>query len=202
MAFRLAALASPLLLGFGFPFVLALGRERGWSLRHRAGSAAIAGASWVGILGILWGFSGQPIARYLESACFLLGFASLLWGLFHLFVGLTLTPAVAQAACGIVVSLLVGTVFYFDPILEAAPAGSHRVRANAAIDWNPYAVMAYSIFEEDILTRRVLYGTRLSELERSYPEWARAALWYLLLGFWFHVGFLGLHALKARLRGR
>lgn len=199
MVFRIAALASPLLLGFLLPFVLALGRDRAWALRRRAGAAAIAVGGWTGLLGVLWTFSGEPVGRLLETACFLLAFGAFLWGLFHLLAGLRLPPAAAQAGCGVVVALLMGTIFCADPILETHPQPAVRDRV---LHGNPYAVMAFSIFEEDVFHRRVLYGrTALSDLERSYPDWSRVALWYVLLGFWFQVGFLALTALRWRLRG-
>ncbi len=203
-AFRRCALASPLVFGFLIPFLLALGRERGWRVRKRAGVAATGAAAWIALLGVLWIFSGEAVARLLTSACFLLAFGAFLVGLFHLLGG----RAPAQVGCGLVVVLMVGTLFYFDPILEHAMESrltreQFQTRVDLALEGNPYAVMAYSIFEEDLLTRKVLYPrTLLADLQRAYPDWSRVALGYVLAGFWCFVAHLVLVALRMRIRGR
>lgn len=202
--FRLCALAGPLLFGFLIPFLLAFGRERGWRTRKRTGVAAMGASAWIVLLGVLWVFSGEPVIRLLESACFLLAFAVFLVGLFHLLGG----RAPAQVGCGLVVVLMVGTLFYFDPIVEHAMESrltreQFRARVDLALEGNPYAVMAYSIFEEDLLTRKVLYTrTMLADLQRSYPDWSRVALGYVLAGFWCFVAHLAWVALRIRIRGR
>lgn len=204
IAFRVAVLASPLVLGFGLPFLLAFGRR--WNLRKRAGAVSIGVASWILFLGLLWPFSGESVHRFLESACFLLAFSAFLFGLYFLLE--SLVPSFAQAGCGLVVLLMVGTLFYFDPIVEHAqasglPRESFQRRVDLALEWNPYAVMAYSIFEEDLLTRRLLYSrTLLSDLQRSYPDWTRTALGYVLLGFWFFILRIGIVTIRWRLRAR
>jgi hypothetical protein len=201
--FRIVAFASPLFLGFLLPFTLALGREKQWSLRKRAAAAALTPVFWLLLLFLLWSFSGDRISRFLQTAAFLLAFSSFLIGLFHLIVGFRLPPAVAQIFSGLMVVLMVGTLFYFDPILERSSAVQLPDRVALALEWNPYAVMAYSIFEEDVLTRRILYTrTLLADLQHGYPDWTRAALGYVLLGFWLYVGSLGLLALRMKFRVR
>lgn len=193
MIFRMTALAGPLVLGFVLPFVLALGRDRGWNARKSACAAATAAAGWIVLLGILWTFSGHPVSRLLESACFLLAFGAFLYGLFRL---------TGQIVCGLVVVLLLGTVFYFDPILESAKGAEVHTRVAIAMEWNPYVVMAYSIFDVDLLTRVLYTRSQLAELQHPWPEWPRVALWYVLLGFFCTVGSMGVQAAKLRFHAR
>lgn len=200
MIFRIAALASPLLLGFVLPFVLALGRGRGWNARKSAGAASTAAAGWILLLAALWTFSGQPVVRLLETACFLLAFGAFLFGLFHFFTGLRIP---GQIGCGLVVVLLMGTLFYFNPIVEEARGAAVHSRIAMALEWSPYPVMAYSIFDIDLLHQKWLYtNSAIADRIHGYPDWTRAALWYVLLGFFLHLGYLGLLALKLRFRGR
>jgi hypothetical protein len=207
--FRTLAYASPVIVGFALPCVLALARERSWPRRAYFAAAPISVVAMVALLFVTWTFSGERFARLLEVSCFLLAYGAFLFGLFHFAMGFGLPPVVAQIVAGVVVVLMAGTVFYFDPILEHAietnaPREQLQSRIDAAMEWNPYVVVATSIFDEDVLTRRVLYSrTLLSDLPRSYPQWPQVALAYVILGFFLHVGYLGMTALRLKVqRGR
>ncbi len=182
-AFEMAALLSPLLLGIFVPLVLALGREGSWTVRRRVASLVALLLSWTLLLGVLWIASAEPFSRLAASLAFL-----------------------AQVSCGFAVVLMVGTLFYFDPILEEAQGGppeSFQARIDIAMEWNPYVVMAYSIFEDDLLTHRSLYTrTLLADLPRVYPDWSRSAFRYLALAGALSLFFLGSSFLRRRFRER
>ena len=203
-AFEMAALLSPLLLGIFVPLVLALGREGSWTVRRRVASLVALLLSWTLLLGVLWIASAEPFSRLAASLAFLGAWSGFLVGLFHALVGLRIPAFLAQVSCGFAVVLMVGTLFYFDPILEEAQGGppeSFQARIDIAMEWNPYVVMAYSIFEDDLLTHRSLYTrTLLADLPRVYPDWSRSAFRYLALAGALSLFFLGSSFLRRRFR--
>ncbi len=205
-AFQLVALLSPLLLGIFVPFLFALGREKEWTVCRRGAVLLVFLALWTLLLGGLWVASSEPFPRLTATLAFLGSWCGFLTGLFHALVGLRIPPFLSQVLCGFLVVLMVGTLFYFDPILEEAQGGtreSFQARVDIAMEWNPWVVMAYSIFEDDLLTHRSLYTrTLLADLPRTYPDWGRNALWYLALAGAFSLFYLGSTFLQGRFRDR
>ena len=198
--FRILAFLSPLLAGLLVPFLLALARDRKWSRPAALAAAPLGVVSLIVLLLMAWIPSGDRFSCWLELSCFLLAFGVLLFGLFHLLLGLGRSTTLAQIGTGLLVLLMVGTLFYFDPLLEQVrEAGTLHTRVEWAMKGNPYVVVASSIFEEDVLTRPFLYRhTLLADLPRSYPEWPPVALGYVVLGFFSYVGYLGMQALRLR----
>ena len=184
-AFQFGALLSPLILGILIPFLFARAGEKEWSVRGRLRAFVGLLLFWMVLLGTLWALSDEPFSRLLSTLGFLGAWSGFLVGLFHFFVGLRLPGVFSQVLCSFLVILMVGTLFYFNPILEAAEGGSPETfqsRVDLAMEWNPWVVMSYSIFEDDLLTHRSLYTrTRLADLPRIYPDWGSIALRYLFL---------------------
>ncbi len=184
-AFQFCALLSPLVLGIILPFLFARAGEKEWSVRGRLKAFVGLLLFWTLLLAALWVGSDEPFSRLLSTLGFLGAWSGFVVGLFHLFVGIRLPGVLSQILCSFLVILMVGTLFYFNPILEAAEGGSPETfqsRVDLAMEWNPWVVMAYSIFEDDLLTHRSLYTrTRLADLPRIYPDWSVIALRYLFL---------------------
>ena len=183
--FRLAALSSPLLIGFIIPFLIAITVNR--VNRHR--TAIIRCVLFLLILfAILYVLSivcGEYVITFAELAVFLSAFAVLIFSIFYLLSALRLLPIISQVVIYLVVILMVGTIFWFNPIIEDAESsglssGDITDRANLALTLNPYVVVG-SILDMDVMRFNILYRSSLiAKYNFRYPSWTAVAIWYMV----------------------
>ncbi|MBI2933362.1 MAG: hypothetical protein HYY16_17090 [Planctomycetes bacterium] len=163
----------PLLVGFGIPALLAWRPDiRGL----RASALYLAALLAVALLLRLVG--DAPPWALASVAVFICAFA--------LFVsGLTLIwpwPIAGQITSGLVVSAMMGSVFYFRPVIDPSldlPALQQRIELALAL--NPYAIIASSIFHIDVLRLPTLYS-EMADYLIDAPGWGAVAAVYALLG--------------------
>lgn len=140
-----------------------------------AGGAVLAVASAAGV--------ATALAGGLAAQLVVFSFA-LLMGMIFAFVrcwGAELL--LAQLVCLFVACVLVGTVFYADPIIEAQKTPEARSRViTVALALNPITAVSRSLLGVDLLRRPVMYD-RISVIGRwyqtPYGTWWKTACGYL-----------------------
>jgi hypothetical protein len=173
-AYQVWCYLLPLMVGFGLPALLS------W----RPGLDGIRPASILLAVLVSLTLGLSFMARAPEWTClrvtaFALSFAVLVAGL-HL---ACLRDAVGQIVTGVVVTAMMGTVFYFGRGIDDSLAPEViSTRIGLCLSLNPYAVIATSIFGEQILHSGTLYATGLADYQFVYPAWGRVALGYVLIG--------------------
>ena len=181
--FRTLAYLSPLIIGFGLPAALAL--TTGKPPKHRAIAAgAVVGA--VLLLLLLASFAESALLWF-PLALLLLSLAILVAGIHLLCESARAPREVSQIVAGLVVCFLMATLFCFGPIIRnSADAGASGpaiyARITLAMDVNPFSVMAYSIFETDLLLVPYFYRTDLAGFQHGRPTWGATSAGYALTG--------------------
>ena len=183
--FRLVALISPIVVGFIIPFLIAITVNR--VNRHR--TAIIRCVLFLLILfAILYVLSivcGEYAVTFAKLAVFLSAFAVLIFSLFYLLSALRLPSLISQVVIYLVVILMVGTIFWFNPIIENAESSglsSEDItdRANLALALNPYVVVG-SILNMDVMRFNILYSSSLiAKYNFRYTSWTTVAIWYMV----------------------
>lgn len=169
MSFEIWCYLLPLLVGFGLPAMLA------W----RPGLEGIRPASL--LLAVLFSitlalscFAAPPPWATAKILLFTLAFSLFVAGL-HASMG--------QIATGIVVTAMMGTLFYFTRAVDdSLPAATITSRIELALNVNPYAVMT-AFFGRDVLHLDTIYRTtHFADYIVTYPVWTRVATVYVLAG--------------------
>jgi hypothetical protein len=183
VVFRTLAYLSPLIVGFGVPAALAL--TAGKPPKRRAIAAgAVLGV--VVVLLLLASFA-ESAALWFPLALLLVSFALLVAGIYLLCESARAPREVSQIVACLVVCLLMATITIFGPIIrDSADAGaSGRAiydRITFAMDVNPFFVMAYSIFDTDLLLLPYFYRTDLAGFQRGRPSWGATSAGYSIAG--------------------
>jgi len=181
--FRTLAYLSPFLIGFGVAAALAMTAQRPPKRR-----AAAAGGVVLGVLLLLLfaSFADAP-KLWLPLAGLLLAFALLVAGIYLVCESARAPREVSQIVTGLAVCFLMSTLFWMGPIIRssadegASGAAIHR-RITLAMDVNPFFVMAYSIFSDDLLHTPYFYRTDLAGFQHGLPSWPATAAGYALAG--------------------
>jgi uncharacterized membrane protein len=181
--FRALAYLSPFIVGFGTAAALALTAERPPKRRAIAVGGLLLG---VLLLLLLTSFA-ESVRMWLPLSLLLLSFAMLVAGLYLLCESARAPREVSQIIAGLVVCLLMSTLFCFGPIIRnSADAGATGEaisrRLSLAMDLNPFFVMGYSIFQSDLLYLPVFYRTDLAGFQHGAPSWPATSAGYALAG--------------------
>ena len=141
-------------------------------------SSAVLTAAWA-----VWG--AEPLVGGLAAQLVILSFCLLLGAIFALARCGGTEPLFAQCVCWFVACVLMGTVFYADPIVEAQPSPKARsVAIRAALAVNPITAISWSLLEYDLMRRQIMYD-RISVIGRwyrtPYPQWWATACGYVAL---------------------
>jgi hypothetical protein len=181
--FRAFAYLSPLILGFGLPAALALSLRRTPAFRAKVAGGLVAG---VLVLLLLASFGDSP-RLWLPLAVLLVSFSLLVTGLYLLLESAGVSREVSQIATGLVVCLLMSTLFIAGPIIrDSADAGatgeaiSRRITLSLAV--NPSCVMGYSIFQADLLYLPIFYRWDLAGFQHDKPGWTSSSVGYAVAG--------------------
>ena len=197
--FRLVAYVLPLGVGFGVAAALAL--TGGRPARHRLRAAG-------GVLGtalLLLGVAalGESLGAFLKVSLLVASFGGFVAGLYLLGEACGLRREVSQVATGLVVSALVGSIFWTGPLIreaadEDAGGGATYRRITGSVAVNPYLVMGYSVFGVEPLHGEALRPLGLHDYQFGRPSWGGTTTGYAGAG----LGLLGLAWGIGRLRRR
>jgi len=181
--FRTLAYLSPLIVGFGVATALALTADRPPKRRVLA-AGAVVGA--VAVLLLFASFADSP-KQWLPVTLLVLSFAMLVAGIYLVGESLRAPREVSQIVAGLVVCLLMSTVFVFGPIIrDSADAGASGTtisrRIDLMMDVSPLMVMGESIFAEDLLHRPYIYRLDLAGYQHGDPSWPATSAGYALIG--------------------
>src|SRR5262245_37126209 len=86
----------------------------------------------------LAGLSAGRLLESLKVALFSLAFVGFVVAAFLLLVSCRARPAAAQAAGGVLVALVMGSIFLAGPVLDAAPLAAKEGRGELLMQVNPY----------------------------------------------------------------
>jgi hypothetical protein len=181
--FRTLAYLSPFAVGFGVAAALAL--TAGRPPRQRAVAAGGVAGGVLGLL-LLASFTDSP-KQWLPLALLLGSFAVMIAGLYLLGEALRAPREVSQIVSGLVVCLLMSTVFVFGPIIRnsadtGATGEAISRRIALMMDVSPLMVMGESIFAEDLLHKPYIYRLDLAGYQHPDPSWAASSAGYALAG--------------------
>jgi len=182
--FRYLAYLSPLLLGFALPTALAYTDRK--PLKHRL----VASASVVfGLLTLLLlaSFLDSP-RQWFPVAVLLLSLSLLVGGVFLLAESARAPREICQGVAGLVMVLLMSTLFWMAPIVRAVAEGGSGgggrtyARITFLMDVNPFFVMAYSVFDQDLMHTPFFYSTGLADFQRGTPAWGPSSAAFAAAG--------------------
>jgi hypothetical protein len=144
-------------------------------------------------------FGATGVAGALLAQLVIVAFCGLLASVFALVRCSGSELLFAQLVSIFVACVLLGTVFYADPLIEAEQSPESRSAViHAALAVNPVTVISGSLLEFDLMRRPVMYG-RISVIQRyqfSYPrDWWEVLAGYAAVSF---VLFLGAGVLRRR----
>ena len=181
--FRTLAYLSPLIVGFGVPAALALTAGRP-PKRRAIAAGAVLGA--VLALLLLASFA-DSVKLWLQVALLIGPFGLLVAGIYLLCESAKAPREVSQIVAGLVVCLLMSTVFVFGPIIrDSADAGASGAaisgRIGLMMDVSPLMVMGESIFGDDLLHRPYIYRLDLAGYQHPSPSWPATSAGYGLIG--------------------
>jgi hypothetical protein len=181
--FRTLAYLSPLFVGFGISAALALTSGKPPKRRAIAAGGVVGG---VLVLLLLVSF-GESVRLWFPLALLLLSFGILVAGIYLLCESARAPREVSQIVACLAVCFLMATIFIFGQIIrDSADAGASGPtiykRITLAMDVNPFFVMAYSIFDTDLLLTPYFYRTDLAGFQRGQPSWPATSAGYALAG--------------------
>lgn len=174
-----AAFVSPLLAGFLVPAALAWSADR--PARHRLRAFGIAAG--IPLLLLLLLSLPESLSRGLAAAGITLSVSLLSAGLYLLLESLRASPSAAQAAASLVAPALIASLFVVGP---GIPDSGDGATISSRITWllalNPYSVLAYAVFDTDLLTLRVFYSNHLAGYPYGVPRLIPGMLFLALPG--------------------
>lgn len=192
--FQTLAYLSPLMLAFGVAAALALTAGRPAKKRALAAGGVLGGLL---ALLLLASFTDSP-RLWLPVAVLLTSLGLLTAGLYLLCESARAPRELSQIVSGLVLCLLMSTLFWTGPLIRAA--ADHNADGDAisrritlSMDVNPFFVMAYSIFNIDLLHQPFFYKMGMADYASTPPRWGASSAG-------FAAGGLVLVALAAGLR--
>jgi hypothetical protein len=181
--FQTLAYLSPLILGFGIAAALALTADRPPKKRLLAAGGVLAGL--LAVL-LLTSVASTPKA-WLPVSIVLLSLGLLTSGVYLLCESARAPRELSQIAAGLVVCFLMSTLFWAGPLIRAA--ADHRAdgasisrRISLSMDVNPFFVMAYSIFDVDLLHQPLFYNMGMADYVSSPPRWGVSSAGFAVAG--------------------
>ena len=196
-SFRTLAYLSPFVVGFGVSAALAMTAGRPPKRRALAAGGVVGS---VLVLLLLASFADAP-RQWAPVALLLASFALLIAGIYLACEAARAPREVSQIVAGLVVCLLMSTVFVFGPIIrDSADAGATGAaisgRIGLMMDVSPLMVMGESIFAEDLLHKPYIYRLDLAGYQHPDPSWPATSVGYALVGAM--LGALGVTIRRAR----
>ncbi len=174
-----AAFTAPLLAGLLVPAALAWSAGRAARLRIRAAGLAAG----VPLLLLLILSLPDALPRGLASAGVTLSVSLLAGGLYLLLEALRCPPVAAQTAASLVAPALIASLFVLGPgIPESGDGAAISSRITWLLALNPYSVLAYAIFDIDLLTLRAFYSNHLAGYPYGLPRVLPGALFLAVPG--------------------
>jgi len=181
--FRTLAYLSPLILGFGIGAALALTAGRPPKRRLIA-----AGGVLVGLLValLLASFADSP-KSWLPLSLLLTSLGLLTAGVYLLSESARAPRELSQTLAGLVMCLLLSTLFWAGPLIRAAAdhnadGASISRRISLSMDLNPFFVMGYSIFDVDLLHRPLFYNMGMADYVSTPPRWGASSAGFAAAG--------------------
>jgi hypothetical protein len=172
--FVVTAFLSPMIVGLGVPYLLAIEGRR-W-IRAGIFLGAIGGLLALGAL-----VSGRSLLHAGALSIYLGSVAILMAGLFESLRSFKLPNPAGQLLCALALVGLVAGLFCSDPFLQAADRPQDLVAPFVRL--SPLAAVASAIDAGDVLRFNVLYGlSRLADYGRNDAHWAGASLRLALIG--------------------
>jgi len=196
--FRLLAYASPLLLGFGVAAALALTARR--PAKHRAIATGGVVAALLLLL-LLTSFSESP--KYCGPlAAVLVSWSLLVAGIYMAAETAKVPRDLCQILAGLGACFLMSTLFWMGPLIRAAAdrgAAGDAIyrRITLSMDVNPFFVIAYGVFDTDLLRVPFFYRMGMADFQHGTPSWGISSGGFAVAGLVF-----GLAALAGRRRSR
>jgi hypothetical protein len=181
--FQTLAYLSPLILGFGVAAALALTADRPPKRRLLAAGGVLAG-----LLALLLATSlASTPGAWLPVSIVLASLGLLTSGVYLLCESARAPRPLSQIAAGLVVCALMSTLFWAGPLIRAA--ADHRAdgasisrRISLSMDVNPFFVMAYSIFDTDLLHQPFFYAMGMADYVSSPPRWGVSSAGFAIAG--------------------
>ena len=142
-----------------------------------------------GFAGVLLG-TMPPVAWLLKTAAILAGFAALLAGV-HTAAARLAGGLAGQLVAYLVAALMLGTVFYANPMIAVARGDAKAAAIQSAITANPLVCVAGAAADHDVfLSRRApmsLYNSSLIGPDHlyHYPRWWVVCVLYAAVGLAF-----------------
>jgi len=181
--FQTLAYLSPLILGFGVAAALALTADRPPKRRLLAAGGVLAGL--LAVL-LLTSVASTPKA-WLPVSVVLASLGLLISGVYLLCESARAPRQLSQVVAGLVVCFLMSTLFWVGPLIRAA--ADHRAdgasisrRITLSMDVNPFFVMAYSIFDVDLLHLPLFYNMGMADYVSSPPRWGVSSAGFAIAG--------------------
>ena len=173
------AFTSPLLTGLLVPAALAWSADR--PAKHRIRAVGLAGACPLLLLLLLSLPAALP--RGLAAAGITLAVGLRAGGVHLLLESLRASPPAAQTAASLVAPTLIASLFVLGP---GIPESGDGAAISSHITWllalNPYSVLAYAVFDTDLLTLRVFYSNHLAGYPYGVPRLIPGMLFLALPG--------------------
>jgi len=182
-SFRFLSYLSPLLLGIALPTALAY--TSGKPLKHRMVTSASVVFGLLALL-LLASFADSPRA-WGPVAVLLLSLGLLVAGVFLLAESARAPREICQGIAALTMCLLLSTLFWLGPIIRALAVRSsvgdavYR-RITLLMDVNPLFVMAYSVFDQDLLHLPFFYNMGLADYQRGTPSWGLSSAGFAAAG--------------------
>jgi hypothetical protein len=157
----------------------------GRPLKHRlvASASVVFGLL---VLLLLASFADSP-RDWFPVAVLLLSLGLLVAGVFLVAESARAPRELCQGVAALTVCLLMSTLFWLGPIIRAMAERStggdvvYR-RITLMMDVNPFFVMAYSVFDQDLLHTPFFYRMGLADYQRGTPSWGLSSAGFAITG--------------------
>ena len=182
--FLLLAFLSPLLVGLATPFLLAQYSKQGTKKAvTMLGGFVIAIAIILILLSVTFKVN---LTNALKLCLFLAAFEMALAGGFYL-LSILFNAKISQLLISLLVVAMLGTIFYFNPIIEkyeesGYTSGQIAEVCNVALQANPYGVVSGSIFGIDFIreNKGIYRNSLISLYNFRYPDWTKVLAGYII----------------------
>lgn len=186
MLTRFLAYLSPVIMALVIPFLLNHPKTRFTNYRLQvlipAGISVLIILIALAVVVIFSG--GLTLVGYLKLAAFLIGYGLMLTSLCLLMMSSAVSSNLTQVIVTALAFLMLGTVFYANPLIESTP--SNQIRQGIvqwSINLNPILVIAGTVFNYDIMLSPLMYRISLIQYyPHYYPEWWNFIVAYLVVG--------------------
>jgi hypothetical protein len=172
MLIRLISFLSPILLAIAIPFLLTKSADTKPLIKQIIPPAIAMLILLFILLVILVIAGGIGFTGFLKLSLFIIAYSVMITAFTLMLLSFNLSGVVVQSIVTILLLLMIGTVFYANPLIEQSSGETRQSIIQCAINLNPILIIGADFFNYDMILAPQMYKISLIQYyPHNYPEW-------------------------------